>query len=119
MRNDLMMEVDRLISIAHLHAMNALARPESQRDTHLAFYRGFWEHYAAAYTTDEDQSDSFVAALDRATRDLMLEIEKNAAVVQASGSFSVSDDAAGSQSGKPIAHTLDGLRPIFRQMIGQ
>ena len=119
MSNDLKMEVDRLISIAHLHARNALARPEAQRDTHLAVCRGFWKHYAAAYAADEEQSDSFVEALDRATRDLMLEMQKNAAVVQASGGFALPDTAASAQVGKPIENTLDELRPIFRQIIGQ
>jgi hypothetical protein len=119
MSDDLQTEVDRLISIAHWHAAKALARPPSQWDSHLAVCRGFWKHYAEAFTADEGQRESFVDALERATRDLMAEMQKNAAVIQQAGGVRITDDAARPHPGKPTALTLDELRPIFRQIIEQ
>jgi hypothetical protein len=102
MSDEVQSEVERLISIAQLHAWNALARPAAERDSHLAVCRDFWKHYAAAFTTTESQCDGFADALERATRDLMAEMEKNAAVIRTADAL-----------------TLDELRPIFRRIIGQ
>ena len=119
MRDDLQIEVERLIGIAHLHARNALARPAAQRDTHLAVCRDFWKHYAAAYTASDAQRDSFADALDRATRDLMAEMQQTAQVAYLPSGLHPAEALARLQSGRPIAHTLEELRPIFRQIIGQ
>jgi hypothetical protein len=119
MSNDLQMEVDRLISIAHLHALNALSQPEAERDSHLAVCRGFWKHYAAAFATDETQRDSFADALDHATRDLIAEIQQNGTQAQMSGVLRLSDHGAPPQPGQPSTMTLDDLRPIFRKIIEQ
>ena len=119
MSNDLKIEVDRLISIAHLHALNALSQPESQRDQHLAFCRGFWKHYAAAFATDETQCDSFADTLDHATRDLIAELQQNGTRVQMSGMLRVSADGVELQPSQPTTLTLEELRPIFRKIIEQ
>jgi len=119
MSNDLQVEVDRLISIAHLHALNALSQPESQRDSHLAVCRGFWKHYAAAFATDETQCDSFADALDHATRDLIAELQQSGTRVQMSGVLRLSDHDTPLQPGHPSTLTLEELRPIFRKIIEQ
>jgi hypothetical protein len=119
MSDDTQSEVERLVSIARLHAWNALARPPAQRDTHLATCRDFWKHYAAALTTSEAQCDGFADALHGATRDLMAEMEKNVAVIRASGGFRMFEDSSRLQPGSADAITLDELRPIFRKIIGQ
>ncbi len=112
MNNESQMEVDRLISIAHLHALNALALPGAERDDHIAVCRGFWKHYAAAFTTHEAECDSFADALEHATRDLMTEMLRKAPSIEAATGFRLSED-----SGSP--QTLAELRPIFQQIIGQ
>jgi hypothetical protein len=119
MSDDMQTEVERLVSIAQLHAWNALARPPAQRDAHLATCRDFWKHYAAAFATSDSQCDGFADSLERATRDLMAEMEKNVAVIRAAGGFRMFEDATRLQPGKSNALTLDELRPIFRQIIGQ
>jgi type IV secretory pathway VirJ component len=119
MSNDLQVEVDRLVSIAHLHALNALSQPESQRDSHLDVCRGFWKHYAAAFTVDEGQCDAFVDALDHATRDLIAELQQETTRVHMSGVPRLGDDGAQAQAGPSSAMTLEELRPIFRKIIEQ
>jgi hypothetical protein len=119
MSNDLQIEVDRLISIAHLHALNALSQPESQRDEHLAFCRGFWKHYAAAFATDETQCDRFADTLDHATRDLIAELQQAGTPVQMSGVLRLTADGAEPSAGPSSAMTLEELRPIFRKIIEQ
>jgi hypothetical protein len=112
-------EVERLVSIAQLHAWNALARPPAQRDSHIAICRDFWKHYAAAFTTSDAQCDGFADSLERATRDLLAEMEKNIAVIRQAGGFRMVEDAVRLQPGRSEALTLDELRPIFRRIIGQ
>jgi hypothetical protein len=119
MSNDLQVEVDRLISIAHLHALNALSQPESLRDLHLDVCRGFWKHYAAAFTQNEGENDAFADALDRATRELIAGMQQNGTRVQKSNMLRVSDVDAPLQPGHPSAMTLEELRPIFRKIIEQ
>jgi hypothetical protein len=117
MSDDLQMEVDRLISIAHLHALNALSQPEAQRDSHLDVCRGFWKDYAAAFTRNESQCEAFADALDHATRELILAIQQNGTRVQMSGLLRVADVDAPLHAGHPRAMTLEELRPIFRRII--
>jgi hypothetical protein len=117
MSNDLQIEVDRLISIAHLHAVNALSQPETQRDQHLAYCRGFWKHYAAAFAEDERQCESFADTLDHATRELIAELQQNGTPVQMSGVLRLSADGAEAPAGHPSTLTLEELRPIFRKII--
>ena len=119
MSNDLQVEVDRLVSIAHLHARNALSQPESLRELHLDVCRGFWKHYAAAFTTDESQSDAFADALDRATRALIAGMQESGTAVQVSNLLRVTDADAPLHPEHPSAMTLDELRPIFRKIIEQ
>jgi len=117
MSNDLQVEVDRLISIAHLHALNTLSHPEALRELHLDVCRGLWKHYAAAFTTDESQSDAFADALDRATRDLIAGIEQQQRPgAQTEGAAHVSD---GKVPVPPSAIALEGLRPIFTKIVEQ
>ena len=119
MSNDLKLEVDRLISIAHVHALNALSQPESQRDSHLDFCRGFWKHYAAGFAADDSQCDAFADALDHATRELIAELQQSGTPVQMSNVLRLSDVGAELQAGQPSALTLEELRPIFRRIIEQ
>ncbi len=120
MSDDTQTEVDRLVGIAKLHAWNALARPPAQRDAHLAVCRDFWKHYAAAFATSDSQCEDFAAALERATRDLMAEMRRNIAVIHQAGGFRQLEDAAARlQPGQADPMTLEELRPIFRQIIGQ
>lgn len=117
--DDTQTEVERLVGIAQLHAWNALARPPAQRDAHLATCRDFWKHYAAAYTTSEAQCDGFADSLERATRELLAEMEKNIAVIRRAGGFRMVEDAVRMEPGRSDALTLDELRPIFRKIIGR
>ncbi|HVZ02288.1 MAG TPA: hypothetical protein VHA35_22470 [Dongiaceae bacterium] len=119
MSDDTQSEVDRLVSIARLHAWNALARAPSERDSHLATCRGFWRHYAEAFTTSEAECEGFADSLERATRDLMAEMQRNIATIREAGGFRRFEDAARLQPDKAPALTLDELRPIFRQIIGE
>jgi hypothetical protein len=64
-------EVQRLIGIAREHARAALAKPEIQRESHLAFCRLNWKRYAAGVSKSAVAGERFATALDRATRDLM------------------------------------------------
>jgi len=119
MSGDTQMEVDRLVSIAQLHAWNALARPPAERDAHLAGCRDFWKHYAAAFATTDSQCDDFADTLHHATRDLMAEMQKNIAVIREAGGFRPFEDAARQQPPTANGFTLEELRPIFRRIIGQ
>jgi hypothetical protein len=65
-------EVQRLLGFAREHARTALARPETQRESYLAFCRLNWKRYAAGLSKSAAESERFAAALDRATRDLMM-----------------------------------------------
>jgi hypothetical protein len=64
-------EVQRLMGIVTRHAVLALAKPETQRDSHLAYCRANWKRYAAGVTRNQFEWERFAAALDRATRDTM------------------------------------------------
>jgi hypothetical protein len=117
MSDDTQIEVDRLVSIAKLHAWNALAESPAQRDAHLTVCRDFWKHYAAAFAPSDAECDAFADALERATRDLMVEMRKNIAVIQQAGGFRRFEDTA--QPATVDGFTLEELRPIFRRIIGQ
>jgi hypothetical protein len=119
MSNDLQVEVDRLVSIAHVHALHALSQPESQRDSHLDVCRGFWKHYAAAFTASETQCDAFADALDHATRDLIAEMQQNGTGPQTSNVLRLGNAGAKPQPGQPSTMSLQELRPIFRKIIEQ
>ena len=118
MSNDLKVEVDRLISIAHLHALNALSHPESERQSHLDVCRGFWKHYAAAFTASERQCEAFADTLDHATRELIAELQQQGAGAPMSGVLRVADVDPPLTPGHTSAMTLEELRPVFRKIIG-
>jgi hypothetical protein len=65
-------EVQRLIGFAREHARTALAKPETQRESYLAFCRLNWKRYAAGITKSTKEAERFAAALDRTTRELMV-----------------------------------------------
>jgi hypothetical protein len=65
-------EVQRLLGFAREHARTALAKPETQRESYLAFCRLNWKRYAAGISRSAAEGERFAAALDRATRDLMV-----------------------------------------------
>ena len=117
MSNDLQTEVDRLVSIAQWHAWNILGRPPAEREGHLATCRATWMHYAAAFNTSAAECEDFADALDRATRDLMAEIQQNIVVVREAGGLRLRGQKPQPEPGKPQALTLAELRPIFRQII--
>jgi hypothetical protein len=117
MSNEMQTEVERLIGVAQSHAWNALARPLAQRESYLVICRDSWKHYATAFNTSPSECDGFADSLQRATRDLMVEIQKNIAVVQDAGGFRMSQDAVRLHPDQPKALTLEELRPIFRQII--
>ena len=119
MSEEMQTEAERLVGIAQLHAWNALARPPAQRDAHIASCRGFWKSYAAAITTSAIACEGFADTLEHATRDLMVEMQKNIAVIREAGGFRMFQDPDRLQPRTANGFTLEELRPIFRQIIGQ
>jgi hypothetical protein len=119
MSNDLQVEVDRLISIAHVHALNNLAQPEALRELHLDVCRGIWKHYAAAFTASESQRDAFAEVLDRATRDLIAGLQQQASSAPISNGVGAPDADVPPDAGQAHAVALEGLRPIFSKMVEQ
>jgi hypothetical protein len=65
-------ELKRVLAIARAHARTALGKPRSQRDSYLAYCRSGWKRYAAGVTRRAEECERFAAAIDRATRDLVL-----------------------------------------------
>jgi hypothetical protein len=64
-------ETQRLLGFAREHAKAALAKPETQRESYLAFCRLNWKRYATGISRSPAESERFANVLDRATRDLM------------------------------------------------
>jgi hypothetical protein len=69
-------EVRRLMGIVREHAKAVLAKPVAQRESHLAFCRENWKRYAKGMTWRTGECERFAAALDRATRDLITQVEE-------------------------------------------
>src|SRR3954464_11141602 len=76
-------EAQRLLGFAREHARAALAKPETQRESYLAFCRLNFKRYAAGISRSPAEAERFASALDRATRDLMIEIQNAATAVEA------------------------------------
>jgi hypothetical protein len=113
-------EVGRLISVARVHAENALAYPAHEREDRLFRYRIVWINYAAAFTESTAERDCFADALDRVTRDLITETEARGAAIP----FATASRAAGPVRAAPLARpgdatTLEQLRPIIRRIVEQ
>ncbi len=72
-------EVQRLLGFAREHARAALAKPEVQRESYLAFCKLNFKRYAAGISRSDAEAERFAAALDRATRDIMIEMQDPAA----------------------------------------
>jgi hypothetical protein len=68
-------EVQRLLGFAQEHARAALAKPVVQRESYLAFCKLNFKRYAAGITKSPAEAERFAAALDRATRDIMIEMQ--------------------------------------------
>jgi len=68
-------EVQRLLGFAREHARAALAKPEVQRESYLAFCRLNFKRYATGITRSAAEAERFASALDRATRDLMTQMQ--------------------------------------------
>jgi hypothetical protein len=68
-------EVQRLLGFAREHARAALAKPEVQRESYLAFCKLNFKRYAAGISRSDAEAERFAAALDRATRDMMIEMQ--------------------------------------------
>jgi hypothetical protein len=68
-------EVQRLLGFAREHARAALAKPEVQRESYLAFCKLNFKRYAAGISKSAAEAERFASALDRATRELMIEME--------------------------------------------
>src|SRR4051794_41668891 len=71
MPDQIQKEAQRLLGFAREHARSALAKPETQRESYLAFCRLNWKRYASGITKSNAERERFAAALDGATRDLM------------------------------------------------
>jgi len=74
-------EVQRLMGIAKAHAAATLAKPEIQRESHLAFCRLQWKRYAAGISRNPRECERFADALSQATRDLMAATQENEAAI--------------------------------------
>jgi hypothetical protein len=72
-------EVQRLLGFAREHARAALAKPEVQRESYLAFCKLNFKRYAAGITKSAAEAERFAAALDHATRDIMAEMQAGTA----------------------------------------
>jgi hypothetical protein len=68
-------EVQRLLGFAREHARAALAKPEVQRESYLAFCKLNFKRYAASITKSAAEAERFAAALDSATRDIMVQMQ--------------------------------------------
>lgn len=73
-------EVERLMGIVREHAKATLAKPVTQRESHLAFLRNNWKRYAIGVNRRVFEADKFAVAMDRATRDLITLIEESGGV---------------------------------------
>jgi hypothetical protein len=67
-------EVQRLIGFAREHARAALAKPVVQRESYLAFCKLNFKRYATGISRSAAEAERFASALDRVTRDLMIEM---------------------------------------------
>jgi hypothetical protein len=72
-------EVQRLLGFAREHARAALAKPEVQRESYLAFCKLNFKRYAAGISRSDAEAERFAAALDQATRDIMAQMQEPAA----------------------------------------
>jgi hypothetical protein len=89
-------EVQRLLGFAREHARAALTKPEVQRESYLAFCRLNFKRYAASTCRSAAEAERFAAALDRATRDIMVEMQDPASaehVQNVSPWYPLRDDA--------------------------
>jgi hypothetical protein len=71
-------EVQRLLGFAREHARAALAKPVIQRESYLAFCKLNFKRYATGISRSAAEAERFAAALDRATRDLMVHMQEAA-----------------------------------------
>jgi hypothetical protein len=72
-------EVQRLLGFAREHARAALAKPEVQRESYLAFCKLNFKRYAAGISRSPAEAERFASALDLATRDIMAEMQAGTA----------------------------------------
>jgi hypothetical protein len=88
-------EVQRLLGFAREHARAALAKPVIQRESYLAFCKLNFKRYATGISRSAAEAERFAAALDRATRDLMVHMKDAAAaeVESVSPWYPLRDDA--------------------------
>jgi hypothetical protein len=112
-------EVERLMGIARLHALYALAQPVPQREPHLADCRAFWKRYAAAFTGSDTEHERFANALDRATRDLMAVLDQRDALARLLAATRPPVREGQEQDEPQPGLTLEELRPILRRIISQ
>jgi hypothetical protein len=76
-------EVQRLLGFAREHARAALAKPQVQRESYLAFCKLNFKRYAAGISRSAAEAERFASALDRATRDMMVQMQDPEAGQQA------------------------------------
>jgi hypothetical protein len=89
-------EVQRLIGFAREHARAALAKPVVQRESYLAFCKLNFKRYATGISRSAAEAERFASALDRVTRDLMVEMSdpaKAERVERVSPWYPLRDDA--------------------------
>jgi hypothetical protein len=97
-------DADYLIAIARRHAAIALACPAEGRAARLEACRVVWINYAAAFTVSSAVQKRFADDLQAITRDLIAEQLESGEALPAAGTAVL---------------TIDELRPLLRQIIGQ
>jgi hypothetical protein len=124
MNSTLEEEIERLRAVARVHALTVLSRPADQHERYLARYRLVWAQYALAFSKNDAERQTFVDALDRATRDMMLEIgSTDVAMWRRATDRWVAQTLAADTPVEPRHSpgdviTLEQLRPILRKIIG-
>jgi hypothetical protein len=97
-------DADYLVAIARRHAAIALASPAETRAARLEACRLVWINYAAAFAVSSAMQKRFADDMQAITRALIAEQQDSGAALPAAGNAVL---------------TIDELRPLLRQIIGQ
>ena len=97
-------DADYLVAIARRHAAIALAGPAEGRAARLEACRVVWINYAAAFNVSAAMQKRFADDLQEITRALIAAQEDCGDALPAAGNAVI---------------TIDELRPLLRQIIGQ
>jgi len=97
-------DADYLVAIARRHAAIALASSAETRAARLEACRLVWINYAAAFAVSSAMQKRFADDMQDITRALIAEQQDSGAALPAAGNAVL---------------TIDELRPLLRQIIGQ